>query len=266
MAEEVTVVGRSDNSNGNSDSSGGDSSSSGGSSGGGGAGGSPEPASNVEVKELSHALISSGKSVKFDFPRNATAVVSISFDSKKTAGKTTTIAEMLKGKSTVVTSLLSDEVYKYLNIWVGNGGFATSNNIENAVISFKVEKAWIENNGIDKSSITLNRYSDNKWNKLPTSPSGEDDKYLYLTAKTQEFSYFAITGKAAFKEATTESQSKPNIGSLEQKDENKAQNTKQKIEPTQKSNNSENGNIKAPGFEIIYGIIGLLGVFLYRER
>ncbi len=58
----------------------------------------------------------------------------ISFDSKKTAGKTTTIVEMLKGKSTLVSGLPSDEVYKYLNIWVGNGGFGDSNNIENAVV------------------------------------------------------------------------------------------------------------------------------------
>ena len=67
----------------------------------GGAGGSPEPASNVKVKELSQAYITGGNPVKFDFPKNATAVVYLSFDSKKTAGKTTTIVEMLKDKSTL---------------------------------------------------------------------------------------------------------------------------------------------------------------------
>ncbi len=73
--------------------------SSGGSSGG--AGGSPEPQSNVQAKELSQTFVLSGKAAKFDFPQKATPVVSVSIDSKKTAGKTTTIAEMLKGKSTL---------------------------------------------------------------------------------------------------------------------------------------------------------------------
>ena len=64
-------------------------------SGGGGAGSSPESQSDVEIKELSQTFIVSGQHVKFDFPQKATAVVTISFDSKKTVGKKTTIAEML---------------------------------------------------------------------------------------------------------------------------------------------------------------------------
>ena len=119
----------------------------------------------------------------------------MSFDSKKTVGKTTTISEMLKGKSTLVSGLPFDEVYKSLNIWVGNGGYGTSTNIENADVCFKVEKSWIKDRKIEQSSITLNRYSDKKWNQLPTSLLSEDDKYLYFTAKTPGFSPFAITGK-----------------------------------------------------------------------
>ena len=42
-------------------------------------------------------------------------------------------------------------------------------NIENAVVCFKVEKSWIQDKKIDQSSIILNRYSDKKWNQLPTS-------------------------------------------------------------------------------------------------
>ena len=175
-------------------SSGGGGHSSGGSGGGGG--GSPEPQNNVEKKELSQTFIASGQSAKFEFPQKATPVVSISFDSKKTAGKTTTIVEMLKAKSTLVSGLPSDEVYKFLNIWVGNSGFATSKNIENSVVSFKVEKSWVQDKKIDKSSITLNRYSDKTWNKLPTSLSSEDDNYLYFTAQSLGFSPFAINGKS----------------------------------------------------------------------
>src|SRR5665647_3912323 len=98
----------------------------------------------------------------------------------------------------------------------GNGGYATSNNIENAVVCFKVEKSLIQDKKIDKSSITLNRYGDGKWNPLSTKPSGENDACLYFTAKTQGFSPFAITGKAKEKEAVTELQTKPNIQGIEQ--------------------------------------------------
>ena len=176
-------------------SSSGGSSSSGSSGSGGGGGGSPEPQSNVDTKELSQVYITSGNPVKFDFKKNVTSVVYINFDSRKTAGKTTTIVEMLKGKSTLVSGLPSDEVYKSLNIWVGNSGFATPRNIENAVVCFKVEKSWIQDKSIDQSSITLNRCSDRKWNSLPTSLLSEDDKYMYFTAQTPGFSPFAITGK-----------------------------------------------------------------------
>ena len=225
-------------------------------SNGGGAGGSPEPQSNVETKELSQTFISSGNSVKFDFSRKVTPVVSVSFDSKKTVGKTTTIVEMLKNESTLVTGLPSGEVYKYLNIWVGNGGFATSKNIENAVICFKVEKSWIQDKKVDKSSITLNRYSDEKWEQLQTSQLEEDDNYLYFTAKTPGFSPFSITCKTAVKENVTRIQPEPSTQDLEQSS------TGANVEQTPE----QKGNTSTPGFGIIYGIIGLLGVFLCKKR
>ena len=229
----------------------------------GGTGGSSEPASNVEVKEISKAFITSGSSVKFDFPKNATAVVYLSFDSKKTAGKTTTIVEMLKGKSTFVSELPSSEVYKSLNIWVGNSGFATSSNIENAVVCFKVEKSWIQDKKIDKSSITLNRYSDKKWTQLPTSLLSEDDKYLYFTAKTPGFSPFAITGK------TTATGTEIQPGTTTQVDQNNG-NTAANVEQTSEKKNNTNTPEKeskgTPGFGILCGITGLLAVFLYRRK
>ncbi|WP_440948435.1 PGF-pre-PGF domain-containing protein [Methanosarcina sp. T3] len=163
-------------------------------SAGGSFGGSPEPAKNVEVKELSQVFITNGKEVEFDFTKNATCIVYVGFDAKKTAGKTTTIVEELKNKSTLVSGLPSGEVYKFTNIWVGNSGYATEKNIETPVIGFKVEKAWMQEKGIDSSSIALSRYSDKAWEQLPVSLSGEDDEFTYFTAETSGFSFFAITG------------------------------------------------------------------------
>ena len=184
------------------------SSSSGGSSSGsgGGAGSSPEPAKNVEAKEISQTFVTKGIPVKFDFTKNATSVVYISFDAKKTAGKITTIVEMLKNKSSLVSELPEDETYKSFNIWVGNSGFANAGNLENAVICFRVDKSWIQDKNINQSSVTLNRYSEKKWNELPASLLKQDDRYLYFTARTPGFSPFAITGKMIAKEADNEVQ------------------------------------------------------------
>ncbi|WP_226990888.1 PGF-pre-PGF domain-containing protein [Methanosarcina acetivorans] len=169
-------------------------SSSGSSGGGGGGGGSPEPAKNVKVKELAQVFITNGKAIKFDFKNNATCVVYVSFDAKKNAGKTTTIVEELKGKSSLVSALPAGEVYKSFNVWVGNSGYATSKNIENPVICFKVEKAWMEDKSVDQASITLNRYNDKKWEQLPAKISDEDDTYLYFASDVLGFSSFVITG------------------------------------------------------------------------
>jgi PGF-pre-PGF domain-containing protein len=215
--------------------------SSGSSSESAGTGSSNEPQSNVVSKEISQAFITSGKSVKFDFPQNATSVVYVSFDSKKTIGKTTTIVEMLKEKSILASGLPSDAVYKHLNIWVGNSGFATQKNLENAVLCFKVEKLWIQDNKIDQSSITLNRYFDKEWNSLPTSKSGEDGKYLYFTAQTPGFSPFVITGKMTTKQNTT-------------------------VDTQTNGGKKGADTTDMPGFEIISGITVLLAVFLYKRK
>jgi len=237
----------------------GDSSSSGSSGGNGGVGSSPEPQSNVEAKELSQAFIGNGQHVNFNFPQNATPVMNISFDSNKTVGMTTTIVEMLINQSTLVSEPPADEVYKYLNIWVGSSGFATPENIENAAANFKVEKSWIQDKNIDKSSITLNRFNDTKWDALSTNLTGEDDKYLYFTAETPGFSSFAITGKITANEAVnttqSENQTGPKIGSLEN-NSSKATNVEQTQTPSTKS----------PGFDAVIEIVGLLAVFLYKRR
>ncbi len=241
-------------------------SSSGGSSGGsgGGGGGSPEPAKNVEVKELAQAFITGDKNVKFNFTKNATCVVYVSFDAKKTLGKTTTIAEMLKEKSALVSELPSGDVYKSFNVWVGNGGVASSKNIENPVVCFKVEKSWLQNRSVDPASITLNRYIDKKWEQLPVNVSGQDKEYIYFIAETPEFSSFAITGTSK-KSSETESQFQTGsvTGTINQENTG---DTKLEAEPItgQEAKNQDSRSL--PGFEVYYTVIGLLAVFLYKRR
>ncbi len=230
-------------------------SSSGSSSSSGSTGSSPEPQSNVQVKEISQAFVASGKTVKFDFPKNATCVVYVSFDAKKTFGKATTVAEQLKGKSTLVSGSPLGEVYKFFNVWVGNGGIATSKNIENSVVCFKVEKSWVKDKNINPDSITFNRYNDKKWEQFPVSLSGEDNKFQYFTAKTSGFSSFAITGTV---KPSEEAVTKIEVDYPETINKNNTENKEPQAEQKE--------ILKTTGFEIYYGVASLLAVLLYKRK
>jgi PGF-CTERM protein len=178
---------------------------------------------------------------------------------------------MLKNQSTLVSGKPSEEIYKYLNIWVGNGGYATEKNIENAVVSFKVPKSWVQDKKIDKSSITLNRYSDKTWNKLTTSLSSEDDSYLYFTAKTPGFSPFAITGKSTATGTVQPGVDKTQNPTVSETQNNKSSgSTPAKTEKTPEHKESPSPSPKQstslPGFEAVFAIAGLLAVFLYRRK
>jgi len=185
----------------------------------------------------------------------------VSFDAKKTAGKTTTIVEQLKNKSALVSALPEGEVYKSFNVWVGNSGFASPENIDNPEICFKVEKAWIQKKCIDQASIALNRYSNKTWEELPVNLSGEDSKYLYFTTKVPGFSFFAITGKTntLSEENITEIESGHEIRSI---GENDTENTEYEIEKV----SGQMENVKSPGLEFTSGVACLLAIFLYTRK
>ena len=69
--------------------------------------------------------------------------------------------------------------------------------IENVVtenITFKLELKFLEN--YDVNTVTLSRLDEN-WVKLPTAKIGEDENYVYFSAKTTGLSAYAITAQVA---------------------------------------------------------------------
>ncbi len=169
----------------------------GGSGSGGSSGGSisPESSKNIKCKELCQQYISSGEFIKFEFKKGDTCINYVTFKAKKTAGKTTAIVEELKEKSSLTPEKPEGEICKYVNIWVGNSGFANSNNIENATVGFKVSKDWIDKNNINLDSLVLQHFNDKKWNHLPTKKIDEDKEYIYFESSTPSFSPFAISAE-----------------------------------------------------------------------
>ncbi len=171
--------------------------SSGSSGGGGGGGTSGEDFYNILISETEREYVNKGSEVSYSFDSEGNIVRYINFTGVTSSGTIAAKIEILNNTSAMVDQAPTDIVYKNLNIWVGNLGWANSRNIADPSISFKVEKSWINENNIDKPTIRLNRYCDGNWNQLMTTMLGEDARYLYFESQTPGFSPFAITGEKA---------------------------------------------------------------------
>ena len=97
-------------------------------------------------------------------------------------------------------SVPTGKVYHYLKIEKIN---LTDGNVNSATIDFQIEKAWISGNNIDDSTVALNRFSNNQWNKLATTKLREDASYVYYSAQSPGLSVFAITAAEKAVTATT---------------------------------------------------------------
>lgn len=162
------------------------------SSGGSGAG-SVEDFTNVLIKDVDNAHLRMGSNAVYEFSRHGNDIQSISLYSLKNSGDITSTIEVLNDRSKLVSSNPDGLVYRYFNIWVGKAGFATSDNIKDARIKFKVNNSWIEEMAVSPAEIKLQRYSGNSWEVLPTNMESTTESYTIFEASTPGFSPFAIT-------------------------------------------------------------------------
>jgi len=163
--------------------------------GGGGGGASGELYENIACSETDRQYVTQNSDICYSFDLDCNIVQYVNFTCLTSAGRIATKVEILNDTSTLVDNPPSDIVYKNLNIWVGNAGWATERNIDDATVVFTVEKSWITENNIDESSIALYRYSDDTWHKLVTKKIAESANSMQFEAETPGFSPFAVTGK-----------------------------------------------------------------------
>jgi len=173
--------------------SGGSSSSSGGSSSGGGSAG--ENYKNILITETVREYINVDQKTCYQFNMEKNIVKYINVTGLTNSGKIATKIEILKNTSSLVDNDPIDMVYMNLNIWMGNMGWATPKNIDDATVEFTVEKSWVTQNNIDETSIQMNRYNNGSWDTLVTSLIYQDDNNLFFKSETPGFSSFAVTGK-----------------------------------------------------------------------
>ncbi|WP_440954549.1 PGF-pre-PGF domain-containing protein [Methanosarcina sp. Mfa9] len=137
-------------------------------------------------------------------------------------------------------------VYKYTDIEFVSGDC----DIEGASIFFKVDKAWLEENGLDSEDVKLLRYHDGEWMELETTVEDEDADYFYFSALTPGFSTFAIIAEGGSGVVDIE----PSVTG-----EVPAEETASEVDKPEESGE------KSPGFSIFAGVLGLVVCFYMRR-
>ncbi|MBI2657312.1 PGF-pre-PGF domain-containing protein [Candidatus Woesearchaeota archaeon] len=165
------------------------SSSSSGSSGGGGAAVASTEAASTSKKWDS---LDAGASAVLTINNANIAVTGVVVDVKNAV----TSAEVKVASLTTnpISSAAAGKVYQYLQLTKSNIADSDASKI---TISFKVPKSWLSTNSVSEDDVVLYRYSDSKWNALPTSKAGTDANNVMYSATTPGFSTFAIGNKEA---------------------------------------------------------------------
>lgn len=164
-------------------------------SSGGGIPDSVEDTSNVAVRDLDKQYLRDDSTVLYEFTKEGNPIRSVSFYSLKNSGEITSSVEVLNDRSKLVTRNPTDFVYKYINIWLGKAGFATTSNIQDANIKFKVDYSWLQTRDVSPEDVRLQVYSKDTWEVLPTTLDSTTADYVIFEAQTTAFGPFAITAE-----------------------------------------------------------------------
>ncbi len=98
---------------------------------------------------------------------------------------------IVQKKNSVPNPLPSDGIlYQY--VLVEKKGINNSD-IDDIQIKFRVTKKWVNENNINKSSVSLFRHV-NSWDKQESEFYLEDDTFYYYNCTVNGFSYFAVVG------------------------------------------------------------------------
>lgn len=166
------------------------------SSGGGGSGGSSGGVSTGATGSFEKKVwtsINAGETASVELENGAVGVTEVSFNVPSTVyGAWVSVAKKDSLPSSV--SEFSGEVYRNLEITKGPA-LAKEGAFTNAVVKFKVEKAWLSEKKLTKEAVALHHYQDGKWTQLTTTVGEDDGTYVHYSAATPGFSYFVIGQK-----------------------------------------------------------------------
>ncbi len=121
-----------------------------------------------------------------------TKVKEIIIDVKESATNVKiTVSEYSSRPSEVTTK--DGKVYSYMQIKPNN---VLKDKIEEAKITVKVDKTWINNNGLTTDRVEVYKFENGVWNGLGAVLKGEEGNNALYEIKVKSFSFFAIGEKA----------------------------------------------------------------------
>jgi len=87
------------------------------------------------------------------------------------------------------------EVYKYVDVKLtSNNTYIGESGVESLTFTFTVEKTWINENQIDKSTVLMFRFHGEEWQQLETTLISENETAIVYEAETPGLSTFAVVG------------------------------------------------------------------------
>ncbi len=104
----------------------------------------------------------------------------------------------------------SGKVYRNIEITKGPA-LAKAGAYTDAMVNFKVEKAWFVANALTKEAVALYHNENGEWTQLTTTVGEDDGTYVHYSAKTPSFSYFVIGQKSGAVAAAPEAETVPTV-------------------------------------------------------
>ncbi|RLF42303.1 MAG: hypothetical protein DRN12_00720 [Thermoplasmata archaeon] len=157
---------------------------------------SSKPPSEENIVNLTVNSIAAGGIRNISLEKYGLTVEKIKIKAKKNIEGLNVNIEELSGKPSDIPEPL-ESVYIYFSIETD------AEEDISMTFTFKVEKTWLDENNLDKNTVKLLRYHNDKWQPLKTSIIKEDNEYIYYESETPGLSIFAITAAAVSKGAPT---------------------------------------------------------------
>jgi PGF-pre-PGF domain-containing protein len=247
-----------------------------GSSGGGGGGGggtSGEAFANIVCTETDRQFVGKDLNVKYNFKLRGNYVQHIQFTGLTGAGKVAAKVEILNHTSTIVKKDAPNIVFKNLNVWIGNMGYFSNNNIKDPTITFIVDRSWVRDNDIILNTISFYSYNDRTriWEKMSTQKIGEDStSYLFKASLPIRGSLgpMAISGREVIIIPTSEPTANPGgLGMITTPTQSNTEQNSPEITPTTTPVTwTGTWMAKVPGFQLLAALIPLITLYFISRR
>ena len=243
-------------------------SSNGGGGGGGGGGASGEAFENIVCTETDRQFVGKDLNVKYNFRLEGNYVQHIEFTGLTSAGKVAAKVEILNHTSTTVDKDAPNIVFKNLNVWIGNMGYFSKNNVKDPTITFIVDRSWVSDNDIILNTISFYNHNDdtNTWEKMPTQKIGEDSTSYQFKASLPirgSLGPMAISGKDLVYVPTPVPTPIPTPTPVITPTENILEIISN---ATHVTTWTEIWKTKVPGFQALTAIIALITLYIIRSR